>query len=325
MKHIISAKQFKDTLILDKVLDLAGHLETSAENGALGEPLRGMVMATLFYEPSTRTRLSFESAMVKLGGSVIGTESAGHFSSVVKGESLRDTIKVVGGYADVIVLRHFEEGSAYEAASVSSVPVINAGDGPGQHPTQALLDMYTIKKELGRLDDLKVAFVGDLMYGRTVHSLAYLLAQRKGVKFFFVSPEDIRMRRDFITHLDGWGVPYLELSNLMEIIREVDVLYVTRIQKERFRSMEDYERIKDVYSINKDVISKMKEKSIIMHPLPRVNELNEEIDDDNRAVYFKQAKNGLYVRMALLTILLKWELDDRNYKIDKYMGSGEQE
>lgn len=305
MKHIISAKQFKDPVILDRVLAMTGHIETSLRNGTLGEPLRGKVMASLFYEPSTRTRLSFESAMLRLGGRVIGTESAGHFSSVTKGESLKDTIKIISQYVDVIVLRHHEEGSAEIASGVSSVPVINAGDGPGQHPTQALLDMYTIQKELGRVDRLKVVFVGDLMYGRTVHSLAYLLAQRHDVELFFVSPEELKVSRDFIHHLDTWGVSYLETTDLMPFINEIDVLYITRVQKERFRSVADYERVKDHFIIDASLVTKMKKDSIIMHPLPRVHELKEEVDRDRRAAYFRQAQNGLYVRMALLTMLLK--------------------
>ena len=310
MKHVISSKQFKDNRVLDEVLDLAGHLEASVKNGTLGKPLQGKVMASLFYEPSTRTRLSFESAMWQLGGRVVGTESAGHFSSVTKGETLKDTVRIIGGYADVIVLRHDQEGSALEASEVSPVPLINAGDGPGQHPTQALLDMYTIRKEFGRLENLKIAFVGDLMYGRTVHSLAYLLAQRKGVEFYFVSPVDIRMRRDFIKHLDDWGIPYKEITDLDECISDVDVLYVTRIQKERFRSVKEYERLKDCFNVDRKIVSKMKESSRVMHPLPRVNELKEDVDSDSRAAYFRQAQNGLYVRMALLKMLMNGEFKD---------------
>tara|TARA_Y100000310_G_C20681599_1_gene816282 strand:- start:1105 stop:2031 length:927 start_codon:yes stop_codon:yes gene_type:complete len=307
MRHVISAKQFKDINMLDEVLDLAEHMEKSVKNGTLGKPLQGKVLASLFYEPSTRTRLSFESAMVQLGGRVIGTESAGHFSSVTKGETLNDTIKIIGGYSDVVVLRHSQEGSAKLASFVSPVPLINAGDGPGQHPTQALLDMYTIKKEFGRLNNLKVAFVGDLMYGRTVHSLAYLLAQRRGNMFYFVSPEDIRMRQDFIKHLKDWQVPFVETVDLNECISDVDVLYVTRIQKERFRSVEEYEKFKGCYVVDKEVASKMKEGSRVMHPLPRVNELKEEVDSDPKAAYFRQAQNGLYVRMALLKMLVNGE------------------
>ncbi len=310
MKHIISAKQFKDPVILERVLAMTGHIETSLRNGTLGEPLRGKVMASLFYEPSTRTRLSFESAMLRLGGQVIGTESAGHFSSVTKGESLKDTIKIIGQYADVIVLRHYEEGSAEIASNVSPIPIINAGDGPGQHPTQALLDMYTIQKELGRIDRLKVAFVGDLMYGRTVHSLAYLLAQRHDIELFFVSPEELKVSRDFIHHLDTREVSYLETMDLIPLINEVDVLYVTRVQKERFRSVEDYEKVKDNFIVDGSTLNLMKKNSIVMHPLPRVHELKEEVDNDKRAAYFRQAQNGLYVRMALLTMLLNGKFSE---------------
>jgi len=265
---------------------------------------RKKIMVALFYEPSTKTKFSFESAMKRLGGDVIDTESAAHFSSAAKGESLEDSVRVMGSYADVIVIRHPDNGSAARAAKVSPVPIINAGDGSGQHPTQALLDVYTIRKELGSIDDLTVAMVGDLLYGRTVHSLAYLLSFQHNDRLIFVSPEELRIPHGIRQHLDEHGIEYKQTDNLREVAKIADVLYVTRIQKERFPKQEDYERLKDFFVVNKEILSYMPEKSIIMHPLPRVNEISREVDSDPRAAYFRQAQNGLYVRMALLKMVL---------------------
>jgi aspartate carbamoyltransferase catalytic subunit len=261
-------------------------------------------MATLFYEPSTRTRLSFESAMTRLGGSVIGTEAASHFSSAVKGESLPDTIRIVGRYADVIVIRHPQEGSSRTAAECSPVPVINAGDGAGQHPTQALLDMYTIKRELGRLDNLSVAMTGDLLYGRTVHSLTYLLAHYSDIRLSFLSPEQLRIPLNLRQYLKRKGIHFKESTSMEDAVQEADVLYMTRIQKERFASEAEYGKLKGCYVIDKRILALMKKKSIIMHPLPRVDEISPEADSDPRAAYFRQAENGLYIRMALLKMIL---------------------
>lgn len=308
--HIIEVKQFKDRKLLEEIFSLAKEMEIAEESGnyknlVLPQTPRRKVLATLFYEPSTRTRLSFESAMIRLGGCVISTEDAVAFSSVTKGESLVDTIRVIASYADVIVLRHYEEGSSKIAAEVSPVPIINAGDGTGQHPTQALLDMYTIQKELGRIDDLEVGLVGDLLYGRTVHSLAYLLAQQKGIKLYFVSPEEIRMPRTIIHYLEEeQKVFFEETTDLKKVASKVDILYVTRIQKERFRSIEEYNKMKGVYVIDKEILSLMKKDARILHPLPRVDEITEDVDKDPRAAYFRQVNNGLYIRMALLKMIL---------------------
>lgn len=302
-KHIISVKQFLDINALDKIFQLADEMGKKE----LQCPLRGKILATVFYEPSTRTRFSFESAMHKLGGSVVTTESALHFSSVTKGETLQDTIKVISGYADVIVLRHYEEGSAKIASEASSVPIINAGDGIGEHPTQALLDLYTIKKELGKIDNLKIALIGDLLYGRTIHSLIYLLALYKRVKIFLVSPNQLKLPEKYKDYLVQNKIEFEELTNLQKILDEIDVLYVTRIQKERFKSKQEYEKVKDAYIIDRKIVNQLKENAIIMHPLPRVNEISPEVDDDKKAAYFRQAKNGLYIRMALLRLIFNNE------------------
>jgi len=302
-KHIISVRQFLDINALDKIFQLADEMGKKE----LQCPLRGKILAAVFYEPSTRTRFSFESAMHKLGGSVVTTESAPHFSSVTKGETLQDTIKVISGYADVIVLRHYEEGSAKIASEASSVPIINAGDGIGEHPTQALLDLYTIKKELGKIDNLKIALIGDLLYGRTIHSLIYLLALYKRVKIFLVSPNQLKLPEKYKDYLVQNKIEFEELTDLQKILDEIDVLYVTRIQQERFKSKQEYEKVKDAYIIDRKIVNQLKENAIIMHPLPRVNEISPEVDSDKRAAYFRQAKNGLYIRMALLRLIFNSE------------------
>src|SRR4030042_4122569 len=302
-KHIISVKQFLDIDILDRIFQLAYEMEKKE----LQCPLRGKILATVFYEPSTRTRFSFESAMHKLGGRVVATESAPHFSSVTKGETLQDTIRVISGYVDVIVLRHYEEGSAKIASEASSVPIINAGDGIGEHPTQALLDLYTIKKKLGKIDNLNITFMGDLLYGRTIHSLIYLLALYKKVKIYFVSPKHLKLPEEYKDYLTQKEIEFEELKDLNEVLSKIDVLYVTRIQKERFESEQEYERVKDSYIIDRKIVNQLKENAIIMHPLPRVNEISPEVDSDKRASYFRQAKNGLYIRMALLRLIFNSE------------------
>ena len=293
--------------------------------------LAGRVMATLFYEPSTRTRLSFEAAMARLGGSVLSTESAGEYSSAAKGETLEDTVRTVEGYADAVVLRHFAEGSARRAASASGVPVINAGDGPGQHPTQALLDVYSIIKELrgeqafkngggngggssangsssssgagdrSLLAGAKIAMVGDLAHGRTARSLAYLLGgQYPGVEITFVAPPVVKMGDDIKSFLDRKGCAWREAADLAEVASEADVVYMTRIQKERFASEKDYLAAKGKYILDKGVMARMRRDAVVLHPLPRVDEISAECDADPRAAYFRQAQNGLFVRMALL-------------------------
>jgi aspartate carbamoyltransferase catalytic subunit len=246
-----------------------------------------------------------ESAILKLGGQVISTERAGHFSSAIKGETLEDSMRIVSGYSDVIVLRRPENGAAERAAKVSLVPIINAGDGSGEHPTQALLDLYTIRKELGRIDDLKIGMVGDLLYGRTIHSLIYLLSLSHNVEVFLVSPQELKLPEKYKSFLNSRKIKFSESDNLENVLHKIDVLYMTRIQKERFSSERLYERVKNLFVLNKKLLDKLNKHAVVMHPLPRVNEISREIDDDKRAAYFRQARNGLYIRMALLVLLLK--------------------
>jgi aspartate carbamoyltransferase catalytic subunit len=301
LRHVIESQQFSRALLEDL---FARAVEIKREPHHFIGRLAGQVMAALFYEPSTRTRLSFEAAMLRLGGETMGTDNAREFSSAAKGETLEDTIRIVGGYADVIVLRHNEEGAARRAAAMSSVPIINAGDGPGQHPTQALLDLYTIRDELSRIDGVHVAMVGDLANGRTVRSLAYLLSKYKDVKLWFVAPPQVAMRDDLKEHLDEHHVPWVETEDLNAVLAEVDVVYMTRIQKERFTDPAVYEAVSGVYRIDRSAMALMRKYAILMHPLPRVDEISPEVDDDPRSAYFRQARNGLHVRMALLDRLL---------------------
>jgi aspartate carbamoyltransferase catalytic subunit len=304
LAHVVESQQFDRTL-LEKVFGLAAAMEEVVRGGGNDE-LKGRIMASLFYEPSTRTRLSFEAAMLRLGGEVLGTESAGQFSSVAKGETLEDTIQITSAYSDVIVLRHFEIGASKRAAAVSPVPVINAGDGPGQHPTQALLDLYTIQKELGRVDGLSIAMVGDLANGRTVRSLSYLLSKFDGVELVFVAPPAVAIGNDIKAHLEERGTTFRETADLDAVLPEVDVVYQTRIQKERFGSaMEDYHRVSGMYVMDVRAMDRLRPDAILLHPLPRVGEISPEVDGDPRAAYFRQARNGLYIRMALLRMLLR--------------------
>jgi aspartate carbamoyltransferase len=264
--------------------------------------LKGKILANVFYEPSTRTSSSFTAAMERLGGSVIPINEV-RYSSVAKGESLADTVRTLECYCDVIVLRHPETGAAKTAASFLKKPLINAGDGTGEHPTQALLDLFTVQEELGRLEDLTVTMLGDLKYGRTVHSLAKLL-RLYGAKLNYVSPEILRMPKALIEELNAGGVQQKEYSDLNEVLPQTDVLYVTRVQKERFENPENYESVKDAYVITPEIMTRAKEEMVIMHPLPRVNEISMELDRDPRAAYFRQMEYGLYVRMALLAMVL---------------------
>ena len=305
LKHILSTQQFLDKNVLINIFKKADKFEKADRQNKVPKLLQNKILSCLFYEPSTRTRFSFESAMLKLGGQVISTESAGQFSSAIKGETLIDSIKVISGYSDIIVLRHQESGSAKEAAKVSSVPIINAGDGDGEHPTQALLDLYTIKKELGQIDNLKIGMVGDLLYGRTIHSLIYLLSLSSNIEIFLVSPRELKLSKEYKAFLNLNKIKFSESDNLENIISEVNVLYMTRIQKERFSSKKLYERIKNSFILNEELLKKLKKRSIIMHPLPRINEINRKVDDDKRAAYFRQAKNGLYIRMAILNLLFE--------------------
>ncbi len=302
LRHIISADQF-DRRFLDGLFDDADMMEAALHNGNLPVSACGRIMATLFYEPSTRTRLSFEAAMRRLGGSVITTENAREFSSAAKGETVADTVRIVGGYADVIVIRHHEKDSAEIAARFSPVPVINAGAGTGEHPTQALLDLYTMKKEKGRIDGLKIALVGDLLYGRTVHSLARLLPLYRDVEIFFVSPPNLRMPEEYMECLDGKGVLYNEMHDF-RAVEDADIIYMTRVQRERFSSEEEHVRAKNCYVLDRKALGSLKHDAVIMHPLPRVGEVSPDIDNDPRAAYFRQARNGLYIRMALLEKIL---------------------
>jgi aspartate carbamoyltransferase catalytic subunit len=298
LDHVLSSHQF-DRPLLDALFDRAQALA-----GVRDGRLAGRIMAALFYEPSTRTRLSFESAMVRLGGAVIGTEAAREFSSVIKGETLEDTIRMVGGYADVIVLRHDEAGAAARAAAVSAVPVVNGGDGPGEHPTQALLDLYTIRSELGRIEGLHVALCGDLRYGRTARSLALLLSLFPGVRLSFVAPDVVQMRPDILALMGDRGVPYGVTDSLNAVAGDVDVLYQTRIQKERFEDIGDFDRARGETRIDARVMAMLPGHAIVMHPLPRVDEIDPAVDADPRAAYFRQARNGVAIRMAVLEMLL---------------------
>lgn len=305
LKHVVESQQFsKETL--RRVFEVSREMEDVKPNTDESRQLQGAIMSTLFYEPSTRTRLSFESAMARLGGTVLSTESAGEYSSAAKGETLEDTIRTVEGYADTIVLRHFQAGAAKRAAAAASVPIINAGDGPGQHPTQALLDVYTIQREIGRLDNFTIGMVGDLANGRTVRSLAYVLSMYDNVKMYFVAPDVVRMKPDILEYLTSVGVQWEQADDLRAVAAEVDVLYQTRIQKERFQDRpDDYERAKGKYIVDTELMKLLPKHGVIMHPLPRVDEISAQVDSDPRAAYFRQARNGLYVRMALLSLCLK--------------------
>jgi aspartate carbamoyltransferase catalytic subunit len=296
--HVITAEQF-DRDLLDVLFRCA-----TALAGVRDDRLAHRVMATLFYEPSTRTRLSFESAMLRLGGAVIGTEAARTFSSAIKGETLEDTVRMVSTYADLIVLRHDEAGAAARAASVASVPVVNAGDGPGEHPTQALLDLYTIERELGHVEGVRVAFCGDLRFGRTARSLALLLALYPGVRMTFVAPPVIQVGGDILARLEARGVECRLAEQLTDVLDDVDVVYQTRVQKERFTDPLEYEQARTAIRIDGAIMRQLPATAIVMHPLPRVDEIAPEVDADPRAAYFRQAANGVAIRMALLEMLL---------------------
>ncbi|KLU74744.1 aspartate carbamoyltransferase [Clostridium botulinum] len=263
----------------------------------------GKLLATLFYEPSTRTRLSFEAAMLRLGGKVLGFSDA-NCSSVSKGESLQDTIKIVAGYTDVIAIRHPEEGAAKIASSVSDVPVINAGDGGHQHPTQTLTDLFTIKKLKGNFSNHTIGLCGDLKFGRTVHSLVKALSRYENNKFILISPEELKILDYIKEFLIERKIQFEEVKNLEDVIEDLDVLYMTRVQKERFKNKEEYIRLKDTYVLDEEKMKFAKKDMIVLHPLPRVNEIDTKVDNDNRAAYFKQAKLGMFARMALIVKLL---------------------
>ena len=301
-KDIISVKQFGRG-DLEYIFGVSHEMRAMVESIGTFDLLKGKILANLFYEPSTRTSSSFTAAMERLGGSVIPINEV-KYSSVTKGESLADTVRTLECYADVIVLRHPETGSAAIAAKAARKPVINAGDGTGEHPTQALLDTFTIMEEIGRLDNLTVTMLGDLKYGRTVHSLARLLSRFDGITLNYVSPDILRMPKEVMDEVAGKKVPQAELGSLEKVLPETDVLYVTRVQKERFEDPAEYEKVKGAYVIDPAIMKAAKKDMIVMHPLPRVGEISESFDDDPRAAYFRQMEYGLYVRMALLAMVL---------------------
>ncbi|MGE5140902.1 MAG: aspartate carbamoyltransferase [Rudaea sp.] len=300
-QHILSVSQFSRE-VLDDVFLVAEEMRTMVKRVGTFDLLKGKVLACLFYEPSTRTSSSFISAIERLGGSAIPINEV-RYSSVAKGESLPDTVRTLEAYSDVIVLRHPETGSAATAARYLHKPLINAGDGIGEHPTQALLDLFTIREELGQLEGLTVTMLGDLKYGRTVHSLARLLALYDA-RINYVAPEILRMPADIMEQLNGKGVPQAEYADLDRVLPETDVLYVTRVQKERFENLDEYEAVKGCFSITEATMARAKEEMVLMHPLPRVGEIDMAVDTDPRAAYFRQVEYGLYVRMALLAMVL---------------------
>lgn len=306
MRHLIDPLDFT-VEELDRLLRLGEDIRR--EPGAYSESCKGKKLATLFYEPSTRTRLSFEAAMLNLGGSVLGFSDAAS-SSASKGESVADTIRIISCYADICAMRHPKEGAPMVAASVSGIPVINAGDGGHQHPTQTLTDLMTISTLKGRLNQLTIGLCGDLKFGRTVHSLINALVRYENVRFIFISPDELRVP-DYITEmLKEKNIPYEEVTQLEEIMPGLDILYMTRVQKERFFNEEDYVRLKDFYVLDKAKLSLAPSDMLVLHPLPRVNEISVDVDDDPRAVYFKQAQYGVYVRMALILTLLGISVND---------------
>ena len=298
LQHIISARQF-DKENLDKIFEIADRIK---QNKFRKDFMSGKIMATLFYEPSARTRLSFESAMIKLGGRVITTENASEFSSVAKGENLEDTIRVVHSFCDVIVLRHPIVGGSEIAAKYSKVPIINAGDGEGEHPTQALLDLYTIFSKYKK-KNFTIAMVGDLKNGRTIHSLSFLLSLYQNIKIIFVSPRALTIPKFLKEHLDQKKIKFDQTESLDDALKHADIIYQTRIQKERFKTESDYSRYFGRYIIDQKSLKLIKKHAVIMHPLPRINEISPQVDDDQRAIYFEQAQNGVYTRMAILMFL----------------------
>ena len=302
MKHLIDIMDLSVEEI-DELIKVANDIINHEENYA--HKCDGKILATLFFEPSTRTRLSFESAMLRLGGKVLGFSEA-NSSSAAKGESVSDTIRVVGYYSDIIAMRHPKEGAPYVASNKSIVPIINAGDGGHNHPTQTLTDLLTINQEKGRFNNLTIGLCGDLKFGRTVHSLISAMSRYENIKFVLISPDELKIP-DYIKKnvLDKKNIEYIETKDIEEYISELDILYMTRVQKERFFNEADYIRLKDYYILNKEKLNKARNDLIVMHPLPRVNEISTDIDDDPRALYFKQAGYGRYIRMALILKLLE--------------------
>lgn len=311
MRHLIDPTDFtrEET---EQVIDLA--LDIIANREKYSEACKGKKLATLFYEPSTRTRLSFTAAMMELGGNVLGFSDA-QSSSVSKGETCSDTTKVISNFADIIAMRHFEEGAALVAAMNAGIPVVNAGDGSHAHPTQTLTDLLTIKREIGRFDNITIGFCGDLRFGRTVHSLIKALSRYSGVKVVLIAPEQLRLP-DYMKHevCDLNGIPYVEVDNMEEVIGDLDVLYMTRVQKERFLDEDEFDRLKDSFILDSEKLKDAKPEMRILHPLPRVNEITVDVDADPRAAYFRQVENGKFVRMALILKLLEWAKDPENHR-----------
>lgn len=301
MRHLMTPLDFT-TEELERLFDLANDIEANPEKYA--HKCEGKKLATCFYEPSTRTRLSFESAMLNLGGHVIGFSDA-NSSSAAKGESISDTIRMISCYADICAMRHPKEGAPMVAATKASIPVINAGDGGHQHPTQTLTDLLTIRSLKGRLNNFTIGLCGDLKFGRTVHSLINALVRYEGIRFVFISPEELKVPSYIIDKLQDLNIQFKEVIRLEDSLPELDLLYMTRVQRERFFNEEDYVRLKDFYILNKEKMSLAPKDMLVLHPLPRVNEISVEVDEDERAVYFKQVQYGVYVRMALILTLLE--------------------
>ena len=306
MRHLMSPLDFT-VEELDKLFGLANDIEKNPKKYA--HACDGKKLATCFYEPSTRTRLSFEAAMINLGGHVIGFSDAS-CSSASKGESVSDTIRMISCYADICAMRHPKEGAPMVAASKSRIPVVNAGDGGHQHPTQTLTDLLTIRSLKGRLNNFTIGLCGDLKFGRTVHSLIHALERYDNISFVFISPEELKIPEYIIEMLKEKNIPYKEVIRLEEVMPELDILYMTRVQRERFFNEEDYVRLKDFYILNKEKMALGKEDMLVLHPLPRVNEISVEVDDDPRAAYFKQVQYGVYARMALILTLLEIDVDN---------------
>lgn len=304
LKHILESQQFDRSFLEKELFPEAKKMEKLAKRGGNGI-LKGKIVCNLFYEPSTRTRISFETAITLLGGVALSTESAGEFSSAVKGETIEDTVRIINGYGhSAIVIRHPNEGACKKAAEVSKVPIINAGEGKGQHPTQALLDIYTIFERFGAVDGLTVALVGDLAHSRTVNSLAYLLAKFKNIKIYFVSPKKFPAQDGIRGHLVEHGINFTEANDIRVTLPEVDIVYLTRPQKERFSNGEKFPFDVRKFGINLENLKLLRKRALVLDPLPRVGELPEEVDGDPRVAVFRQAQNGLYVRMAILKMLL---------------------
>ncbi|GAB4149309.1 MAG: aspartate carbamoyltransferase [Patescibacteria group bacterium] len=316
--HILDAAQFREPALLQEIYSTAAKYESQVLSGQVDEVLKGKIISTLFFEPSTRTRLSFEAAAFRLGARVISCENAIANSSSFKGETVEDSIMTICGYADCVIMRHPQNGAAAAGSKVSSIPLINAGDGSGEHPTQALLDMFTIYKKFGSPVDLKIGLAGDLKNGRTVHSLIQLLSIYEGVKLYLFCPNDLSLDQKYLEMLSESGISYVQTEDWSEYLADLDILYMTRVQKERFSDYQEYERLKDAFILNEDALAKLSSRAIILHPLPRVNEIAVEVDADPRAMYFQQARNGLYVRMALLDLALNHpeKLSSSNYNLD---------